>query len=138
MAFGGLACAACHSDEYNHAGKRWVVAGAGNSRLDIIAFGEAFKNAVQNPALTAEGIFEVYEERCGAPEDLTGKAARFLETVFVKFWLEGIREELKIFASKYDLAPAPGKLADASVIPAGPSRTRAFRSVLARVARSAG
>lgn len=129
VTFGGLACAACHSDEYVYAGKRHIVAGSGNHRLDIIAFGEALKNAVQNPKATAETILTVYEERCGAPKDFGEKAARFFERLFLQFWLNGIREELKVAASKYDLAAAPNQLWNADALPAGPSRTRAFRSV---------
>lgn len=128
--FGGLACAACHSDEYVHDGKRHIIAGPGNHRLDIIAFGEAFKNAVQNQKTTADAILAVYEERCGAPQNLSGKVARIAERFFLKFWLDNIRKELKLSVSKYDLGVPPDQLNDPDALPSGPSRTRAFRSVL--------
>ncbi len=130
VAFAGLACAACHSAEFVHDGTRHIVAGAGNPRLDIIAFGEAFKNAVQNPSVTADAVFDVYDERCGAPDGMAAKAGEWLEKRFMGFWLDTIRGELTRSAGKYDLSFPPSALTDAGAIPAGPSRTRAFRSVL--------
>ncbi|NJM33406.1 MAG: cytochrome c [Rhodomicrobium sp.] len=130
MTFGGLACAGCHSREIDKSGERRIIPGSGNARLDIIGFGEAFKNAVQNPALTAEGILDVYEERCGSADGILAKAERFLELNFLRFWLSGIRAELTASASKYDTAPPPNQIQNSEALPAGPSRTRAFRSVL--------
>ena len=131
--FAGLTCTACHAalvrlPEATAAGP---VVGMGNQELDVIAWGDGFRSAVLDPALSVDAILTAYDAQCGAPADLYGRTlGRLLEKVVIGAWLDGIRSSVGDDLSRYDLPYANAALKDARDIPAGPGRTRPFRSVV--------
>ncbi len=131
--FAGLTCAACHSAELRLADGRKVgpLYGGANQELDIIAWSDGVRNAVLDPSLSAEKILAAYEARCGTPTGLYERTVgHLLEQATIAAWLNGVRESIGSDLSRYDLPYAGAQLKDAANIPAGPGRTRPFRSVV--------
>jgi mono/diheme cytochrome c family protein len=133
VAFAGLTCAACHSAELRLADGRKLgpIYGAGNQELDIIAWSDGVRSAVLDHDLSDVKILNAYNDRCGWPTDLYGRTiGRLLDRLLISAWLEGIRASVGSDLSRYDLPYAGGKLKEAADIPAGPGRTRPFRSIV--------
>ena len=124
LKFVGLTCATCHSASIGKAG---VILGAGSQTADVIAFTDAYSNAILDPTLTADVILDQYEKQCPAQE---GKIQRLVDGFFIGQWLSGLREQLRDNATKYDMPFHGAGLSAAGNIPTGPSRTRPFRSVV--------
>jgi len=126
--FVGLSCAACHATSVGAAG---IVIGAGSETADVIAFGDAFQNAVADPALDAKAILAAYDRQC--PDDARGLRAalsRPIERFFIDRWLAGARAQTRDNSKKYDLPYHGAEVGNPVNIPTGPSRTRPFRSVV--------
>jgi hypothetical protein len=123
LKFVGLTCATCHSTKVGKAG---LVIGPGSQTLDLIAFSDAFANAILDPDLKSETILTEYERKCGA----AGALRRRVETFFIDKWLDGLRTQLRDNATRYDLPYHGAELSKPGDIPTGPSRTRPFRSVV--------
>lgn len=130
VAFAGLTCAACHSGRLRLGGDRFspIIVGMGSPELDVIAFSDAVRNAVLDPGLTAGKILDAYEAQC--PDDRPGFLPRQIEALILGNWLASFRATVGRDTGKYEL-PAPAEaLKTAWAIPAGPGRTRPFRSVV--------
>jgi len=123
--FVGLTCAACHSTA---AGEKGVILGAGTQTADLLGFQDAFLSAVFDPKLSADAILDAYDRQC--PDDADGPLTRPVEKFFIGQWLSGFRDVMRLNASKYDLPYHGTETRDPARIPAGPSRTRPFRSVI--------
>lgn len=132
VAFAGLACAACHSGELRREDGRKTgpIYGMGNQDLDIIGWSDGVRAAVLDPALSAEKILSAYEARCGASDGLPARSERLLERGLIDVWLAGIRDSIGGDLSRYDLPFHGAALKNASDLPAGPGRTRPFRSIV--------
>lgn len=132
--FVGLSCAACHSTRLrlkDRPDTLPVIPGAGNAAADVIAFTDAFKNAVLDPELTAARIIREGDAVLGRPRDAWQRTAGYLiEWFFIAQWLDQARAVFRSDNTKYDLPFHGRDLIDARKMPAGPSRTRPFRSVV--------
>ena len=131
--FGGLTCAACHSARLKTADGRTFgpLVGMGNQELDIIAWSDSVRSAVLDPDLSAKKIIDAYERQCGAPTGLVDRTlGRAIERLVISSWLSGIRSTVAADLSRYDLPFSGSALKDAHHIPAGPGRTRPFRSIV--------
>ena len=123
LKFVGLTCAACHS---TRVGKSGVIAGPGSQTLDLIAFSDAFSNAILDPNLTSKTILEAYKNKCSE----RGAVPQVIEAFFIDQWLNALRQQLRDNETKYDMPHHGAELLDPADIPPGPSRTRPFRSVV--------
>ena len=129
LKFAALTCASCHSGKLRTAaGLTDVITGMGNPELDVIAFTDAVRNAVLDPKLTAGKILEEYDNAC--PDDETGFLDRLIERQVMRAWLSGIRDVTASDTAKYGLPYHGKQMKDAADIPAGPARTRPFRSIV--------
>lgn len=131
--FAGLTCTACHAAQLRLADGTSVgpVIGMGNQELDVIAWGDGFRNAVLDPDLSAERILGAYDNQCGAPTGLYDRTlGRWIEKLMIGFWLDGIRASVGDDLSRYDMPFSNGQIKDPADIPAGPGRTRPFRSIV--------
>jgi hypothetical protein len=133
VAFAGLSCTACHSAVLRHpdGSTSKPIIGMGNQELDIIAWSDGFRSAVLDPTLTASRILDAYDQQCGAPTGLYDRTlGRVIETGVISAWLAGIRSSVADDLSRYDLPYAGADLKNSAAIPAGPGRTRPFRSIV--------
>ena len=130
LEFAGLTCASCHSGHLRTAdgSVSEIVSGMGNMELDVIAFSDAVRNALLDPELTADKILDEYETVC--PNDETGLIEGWIEAFMLDGWLNGARASIGGETSKYDLPFHGPELKSAEAIPAGPGRTRPFRSIV--------
>jgi hypothetical protein len=131
--FAGLTCALCHSSRIHTADGKVdrIVIGAGSTSLDLISWVDGFQNAILDPGLTADRIFEAYDKKCGPPKSFVeASIERPVERIFVNGWINGLRGQILENISQYDLPYSGLDLNDAAKIYAGPSRTRPFRSVV--------
>lgn len=133
--FVGLTCAACHATAVQKGGA--AILGAGSQTADVIAFTDAFLNAVLDTGetdgggLTAAKILSAYDKQCpGEASGLLGWGQRQLEAFLIDQWLGGFRATARANARKYDLPFHGADLGQPQDIPTGPSRTRPFRSVV--------
>ncbi|MEL6998243.1 MAG: hypothetical protein AAFP68_08260 [Pseudomonadota bacterium] len=132
LKFAALTCATCHSGAFRaeDGTLSGIVSGMGNQELDVIAFSDAVRNAVTDPTLTADKILEAYDAQCGeidpAPDFLTAQ----IEKLMLGQWLSGIRGSIGGDFAKYGMPYHGAGMKSASDIPAGPGRTRPFRSVV--------
>jgi mono/diheme cytochrome c family protein len=130
--FAGLSCAACHSQQVRVSdSETHVVIGAGTASADVIAFGDALKQAVARKDVTADSIQAAYAKYCDddKSEGLWYRVAgKTIENLLINQWLSQFRGTTLSDASKYDL-PFHGT-ALVGDIGAGPGRTRPFRSVV--------
>ncbi|RMF38312.1 MAG: hypothetical protein D6754_07785 [Alphaproteobacteria bacterium] len=134
--FAGLTCAACHSGVIRtEKGASDIILGMGNPELDVIGFSEAVRNAILDPGLTGKAILEKYAEQC--PDDGQGFLFDQVEAVLLDQWLKGLRAEIEAGVRQYGLPLWPhGAMPYApdtpreALEPAGPGRTRPFRSVV--------
>ncbi|MCA8927396.1 MAG: cytochrome c [Alphaproteobacteria bacterium] len=126
LKFAGLTCASCHSGQIRKADGSLSapISGMGNMELDVIAFSDAVRNAVLDPDLTADRILDEYAKLC--PNDSTGP----IEAFMLDQWLSGARAGIGGETSKYGLPYHGAALKSADAIPAGPGRTRPFRSIV--------
>lgn len=129
LAFVGLTCAACHSGRVRGPeGPGPVIVGMGNPELDVIAFSDAVRAAILDPGLTADRILAAYGAAC--PEDRPGWLAGRVERFLLDAWIAGFRESVAGGVLRYGLPVPAADLRSAEAIPAGPGRTRPFRSVV--------
>ncbi|HXE16401.1 MAG TPA: hypothetical protein VN632_04175 [Stellaceae bacterium] len=124
VTFVGLTCAACHSASVGKAG---VVLGVGTQTGDVIAYTDAYINAILDPSLTADKILDQYDRQCPGQESALQRIA---DKFFIGRWLGGLRPQLLANATMYDMPYHGAHLASPADIPTGPSRTRPFRSVV--------
>ncbi|RMH51904.1 MAG: hypothetical protein D6686_03440 [Alphaproteobacteria bacterium] len=136
VAFVGLTCAACHSGRIRHAGGvSAIIDGMGNPEIDVIGFSEAVRTAVLDPGLTADRILQAYAEQC--PGDDPGPVMAAIERWLIAAWLDGFRASVAEGLRRYGLPRWPHGAEIAApdtprhlLEPAGPGRTRPFRSVV--------
>ena len=131
--FAGLTCAACHSAELRLLNGRKIgpFFGAANQELDIIAWSDGIRSAVLDPDLSTTKILDAYEARCGKPDGIYDRTVGYLlERAMISAWLNGFRAVVADDLSRYDLPYAGGQLKEATDMPAGPGRTRPFRSIV--------
>jgi len=130
LKFAGLTCASCHSGHLRTADGSISepISGMGNMELDVIAFTDAVRNAVLDPTLSAGKILDAYERAC--PDDETGVIDGLIERLMLSAWLSGIRESMGSDTAKYGLPYHGLDMKQANDIPAGPGRTRPFRSIV--------
>lgn len=121
--FVGIGCAGCHTNTMIVGDRAVQITGAGGASVNIIAFSEALRAAILDQRLNAAQIEGAYQRK-----RLRGFG--FIERIAVKQWINGFREAALVDAAKYD-TPFTEHLLDASpTYPAGPGRTRAFRSLV--------
>lgn len=134
--FVGLTCAACHSGRIRHEdGISGIIDGMGNPELDVIGFSEAVRTAMLDPSLSAEKILSAYEAQC--PGEDPGLVPGLIERALIGAWLSGFRAAVAEGVKQYGPPRwphgaeihAPG-MARHLLEPAGPGRTRPFRSVV--------
>ena len=130
LKFAGLTCASCHSGQLRHANGKLSepISGMGNMDLDVIAFTDAVRNAVMDPDLTADKILNEYAKVC--PNESAGLVDGFVEKFMLDGWLSGIRAAMGGDSRKYGLPYHGIQMKQAADIPAGPGRTRPFRSIV--------
>ena len=130
LQFAGLTCASCHSGQLRKAdgSVSKAISGMGNMELDVIAFTDAVRNAMLDPDLTADKILDEYAKVC--PDDETGLIDGIVEKVILDGWLSGIRDSMGSDTAKYGLPYHGIQMKQAGDIPAGPGRTRPFRSIV--------
>lgn len=131
LEFAGLTCATCHSGHLLTAdgGAGPIIDGMGNQHLDVIAFGDGVRNAVLDPALTVDAILDAYDAQCGNTEEGDFVSDR-VEAFLLGQWLNGFRAVIAGDTAKYDQPYHGADLLDSRLMPAGPGRTRPFRSVV--------
>lgn len=100
----------------------------GNPALDVIAFTDAVRNAVLDPKLTTTKIIEAYTTQC--PNDNTGYLERQIEYLLIWLWLRAAKAEVGDGTAKEGLPYHGAQLKQAEAMPAGPNRTRPFRSIV--------
>lgn len=129
--FVGLTCAACHSGvlETPDGSSTDIIVGMGNPRIDLIAFTDGVRNALLDPELSLDDILNAYDRQCGADND-SNFIDRHIEAMVLNAWLEQARDTFRNETANYGLPFDPDMLRDARVMPAGPGRTRPFRSVV--------
>ena len=130
LKFAALTCATCHSGAFRAAdgSVSGIVSGMGNQELDVIAFTDAVRNAVTDPELTADKILDAYQAQC--PNEETNLLEDTIEKIILSQWLSGIRNAMGRDFGKYGLPFHGTEMKSADYIPAGPGRTRPFRSVV--------
>lgn len=140
LKFAALTCASCHSGHFRTADggltefegrygpKSKIVSGMGNQELDVIAFTDAVRNAVTDPELTADKILDAYNAQC--PNEAVGFIDGLVEKLILSVWLSGIRAETGVGFTQYGMPFHNRQMKEARYIPAGPGRTRPFRSVV--------
>jgi mono/diheme cytochrome c family protein len=130
LKFAGLTCASCHSGHLRTADGKVTgpISGMGNMELDVIAFTDAVRNAVLDPNLTASRIQDAYAEAC--PDDDTGFLEGLVERLVLSAWLSGIQGSVGPETANYGLPYHGIQMKQAEFIPAGPGRTRPFRSIV--------
>ena len=134
--FAGLTCAACHSARLRmpDGTQSEIIHGLGNQELDVIAWSDGVKNAVLDPALTTDAILAAYADQCAAFDEANGVSDGFLQEaidrIVITAWLGGIKGVVGDDLAKYGLPYDNAGLRDPALIPAGPGRTRPFRSVV--------
>jgi hypothetical protein len=137
--FVGLACATCHSAEVRltHDGPAAVFVGAGTPHADILAFSEAFRGAII--AKDNEGNHRLSVKSVSSA--LTKKRGRGLspaEWVMVSLWIDLARAQEAKGEEMIDEPVRASQLFDPLFIPAGPSRTQPFRSLVRGVLKRPG
>ncbi len=135
LEFVGLSCAACHSGTlHTEAGTTTeIINGMGNPALDVIAFTDVVRSAVLDPTLTTTKIIEAYRTNCKDIDGLGFVPRTFDETVdrvMIWAWLRAARNQISEDTAKEGLPYHGAQLKDAKFMPAGPSRTRPFRSII--------
>ena len=130
LQFAGLTCASCHSGHIRKSDGSLSapISGMGNMELDVIAFSDAVRNALLDPDLTADRILDEYAKLC--PNDETGLIDGWIEAFMLDGWLKGARDSIGGETAKYGLPYHGAELKSADAIPAGPGRTRPFRSIV--------
>jgi hypothetical protein len=139
--FAGLSCALCHSSRIHTADGKVdrIVIGAGSPSLDLISWVDGFQNAILDPRLSADRIFEAYDKKCGPPKGFVASSVeRPVERIFINGWISGFRAQVLANLTKFDLPYSGPELNDADKIYAGPSRTRPFRSAVRTALRFPG
>lgn len=127
--FAGLTCAACHSSRLRlpDGSQGPVIHGTGNQELDVIAWSDGVRNAILDPRLTVDAIMAAYDAQC---DDGGGVIAGLIDRVVIDGWLSGAKAAIGGDLAKYDLPFDNAAIRDPQAIPAGPGRTRPFRSVV--------
>jgi hypothetical protein len=131
--FAGLTCALCHSARIHTADGKVdrIVIGAGSTSLDLISWVDGFQNAILDPRLSADRIFEAYDKKFNCSQGfIESTIERPVEKLFINGWISGLRAQILQNITQYDLPYSGQDLNDAARIYAGPSRTRPFRSVV--------
>lgn len=134
--FAGLTCAACHSARLRlpDGSRSPVIHGMGNQELDVIAWSDGVKNAMLDPRLTTDAILTAYDAQCGEFDEANGQGdgviQSLIDRVVIGAWLGGIKSVIGEDLSRYDLPFDNADLRDEVAIPAGPGRTRPFRSTV--------
>lgn len=134
--FAGLTCAACHSARLRlpDGSQSPVIHGMGNQELDVIAWSDGVKNAMLDPDLTTEAILTAYDAQCGEFDEVNGQGDGLIQSVIdrivINAWLGGVKAVIGEDLSRYDLPFDNDDLRDEIAIPAGPGRTRPFRSTV--------
>ena len=134
--FAGLTCAACHSARLRlpDGSQSPVIHGMGNQELDVIAWSDGVKNAMLDPKLTTEAILTAYDAQCAAFDEANGQGdgviQSLIDRIVISAWLGGIKSVIGEDLSRYDLPFDNADIRDEVAIPAGPGRTRPFRSTV--------
>lgn len=134
--FAGLTCAACHSARLRlpDGSRSPVIHGMGNQELDVIAWSDGVKNAMLDPKLTTDAILSAYDAACGEFDEANGQGdgivQSLIDRIIIGAWLGGIKSVIGEDLSRYDLPFDNADLRDEIAIPAGPGRTRPFRSTV--------
>ncbi|MEM9199386.1 MAG: cytochrome c, partial [Pseudomonadota bacterium] len=142
--FVGFTCAACHSGRVRHTdGFSEIVVGMGNPELDVIGFSDAVRTAILDPKLTVDAIYEAYGEICPAPQPdgMIGQVAGWIEgqieRQIIAAWIDQFRSTVADEIGRYGPPRWPhgpeihsADTARHLLEPAGPGRTRPFRSVV--------
>lgn len=128
VAFVGLACATCHTTVIN--GK--LVAGTGNSSLNLFAWIDAFQAALRDRRVTYDAIMIAYESHAEYPP------LSLEEKAMIRLWLTGARAKQTEDAARYDEPFGNGLSMHAEHVPTGPSRTQPFRTLVRTLLKRPG
>ena len=134
--FAGLTCAACHSARLRlpDGSQTPVIHGMGNQELDVIAWSDGVKNAMLDLGLTTDAILSAYDAQCAEFDEANGQGGGVIQSlidrIIISAWLGGIKSVIAGDLSRYDLPFDNAELRDEIAIPAGPGRTRPFRSTV--------
>ncbi len=124
--FVGFSCAFCHTSKIKRSNEDdgFLALGMGNTSLDFLAWGDAFRTAVlDEKRLNMKAITKTYEAKYH-------KSLGIMEKLMIRLWLSNIRQTVKASLPKSD-APYSGKdLRNAEFMPTGPSRTQPFRNLV--------
>jgi hypothetical protein len=120
--FVGLACAACHTTHLRTDTGEHHIIGGGGPTVNVIGFGEAVRASILDHRLTTALIDEHQKRK-------RKRGLSLLERFVVSRWITSFREVAEADAPKYD-EPFPHNFNDPRFYPAGPGRTRAFRSLV--------
>jgi len=137
--FVGLACAVCHSSELriSESDPGTVFIGAGTPHADILAFSDAIRGAIVakdsdgRHRLSTESISRVLKAKRGSGLTAT-------EWLVVQAWLSAARSGEATNEEMIDEPVRADQLFDPKFIPAGPSRTQPFRSLVRVVLKRLG
>jgi hypothetical protein len=139
--FAGFSCGACHSQEIQieRNGPRHVVIGAGNNRLNLLAFGEAFRGALMaHEDGDRSKPYRLRMETIEQAHRMKEKELSFAEKAMTTLWLNAVRNEESKFQIQVDEPFRHDQIFDPAFVPAGPSRTQPFRSLVRIVADRPG
>ncbi len=127
--FVGLSCAACHSTEVRLGEDTpgFVVYGAGNSTMNLLAFSEAIRRLLVKRNGDA---FVLTVEAIAAARAQAGKPLTTTERVITWAWLRAARAETLEYQRVVDDPYLASQLFDPRFLPAGPNRTQPFRSLV--------
>jgi hypothetical protein len=121
--FVGVGCAGCHTNSMVIGGRTTQITGGGGASVNIIAFSEALRAAILDERLTAAAIEDAYQSK-------RHRGFGFIERIAVSQWVSGFREAALVDAAKFDTPFTDHLLEESLTYPAGPGRTRAFRSLV--------
>lgn len=130
LAFVGLTCSACHSGVLRNpeGDTSPIIVGMGSPQIDLIAFTDGVRNAILDPELSAGRILDAYTQQCG--DEAGGMIEALVERLILQQWLNAARGAVQSTVMAHGLPEAGYDLLDPAAIPAGPGRTRPFRSVI--------
>lgn len=124
--FVGFSCSACHTSLLKRSDDDpgTVVYGMGSTSVDFFGWADALRTAIlDRRRLTMRTIEDNYEGKFG-------KQLGMFQKITIRLWLGGIRDALEDTLPKYD-APFGGKdLRDSALMPIGPGRSQAFKSLV--------
>lgn len=124
--FVGFSCSVCHTSliRRSEADSGVLVYGMGSISLDFFGWADAFRTVVlDEQRFTPETLEAAYQAKYG-------KTFSLVEKFVIRGWVSRLREGLKETLPKYDEPFGGRDLRDSSLMPIGPGRSQAFKSLV--------